>query len=263
MRVSFVLLPAAVPLDGEAIARSHLRRFPQATRLVPEPPGAHAGPLVLRLQDDSGDVMLMPAPIAIATGEVEAAAQLSLTALSESAGLAPHTAHVIVTFRGERERAPADEAFLLAQVTAAVAEATGAVGVYWGMGHVAHPAGFFIETVSELEQPLPALIGLSVASDAAGPSLLSVGMEQFGLPDMLVLADPRGASDAMGFLMDIQSYVLERGEALPDGDTVGRSAQERIQVRYVPSPADGSVQVVQLDLRRPGLWQRARRYFRS
>ena len=263
MRVCFVLLPAAAPLDTQAIARSHLQRFPGATRLVPGPPGADEGPLSLRLQDDSGELFLMPVPVPITTGEVEAAAQLSVTALSESAGLAPHAAHVIVTFRDGQQRAPAEEAFLLAQAAAAVAEATGAVGVYWGMGHVAHPADFFIETVTELEEPLPALLGLSIARDAAGLSLLSVGMTQFDLPDMLVLADARGGSDALGFLMDIQSYVLRRGTALPDADTVGRSEQERIQVRYVPSPAEPSVQVVQLDLRRPGLWQRMRKALRN
>jgi hypothetical protein len=128
---------------------------------------------------------------------------------------------------------------------------------------VAHPAAFFIETVSELDFPLPALTGLSAERDSKGLSILGVGMEQFGLPNMLVLADRNQGSEAMQFLFDMQGYVLRRGRALPDGDTVGRTAEERLKVRYVPSPADASVQVVQVDMRKPGLWARARQLLRN
>jgi hypothetical protein len=262
MRVSFVLLAESVPLDGGAIARCHLDQSPGATRLVAEEP-REDGVTCLRLQDDSGDVLLAPVPVPIATGEVEAAAALSLASYASQAGLAPHAAHVIVTFRDEARRSPAAEAHLLAQVTAAVAEATGAVGVYWGMGHVAHPAAFFIDAVRELAFPLPALTGLRAGRDGGGLSILGVGMEQFGLPDMLVLADRNQGSEAMQFLFDMQGYVLRRGKALPDGDTVGRSAEERFPVRYVPSPTNASVQVAQVDMRRPGLWARARQLLRN
>lgn len=262
MRVSFVLLSEAVSLNGEAIARSHLDQSPDATRLVPEEVG-EGGILCLRLQDDSGDVILAPVPAPIPTGEVESAATRSLANFSSEPGLAPHAAHVIVTFRDEAKRSPAAEAKLLAQVTAAVAQATGAVGVYWGMGHVAHPAAFFIDTVRELEFPLPVLTGLSVARDSKGLSFLSVGMDQFELPDVLLLADKAQGGGAIEFLFDLEGYALKRGKALPEGDTVGRTAEERFKVRYVPSPLDASVQVAQVDMRKPGLWTRARQLLRD
>lgn len=262
MRVSFVLLSEAVPLDGKAIARSHLDQSPGATRLVPEET-REDGITCLRLQDDSGDVILSPVPVPIATGEVEAAAARSLSALASMPGLAPHAAHVIVTFKDEAQRAPAAEAHLLAQVTAAVAHATGAVGVYWGMGYVAHPAAFFIDAVRELKFPLPALTGLSVGRDGNSLSILGMGMEQFGLPNMLVLADRAQGGEAMQFIFDMQGYVLRLGKPLPDGDTIGRTAEERFPVRYVPSPADPSVQVVRVDMRKPGLWARARQLLRN
>ncbi|MCY1021133.1 DUF4261 domain-containing protein [Pyxidicoccus sp. MSG2] len=262
MRVSFVLLSMAVPLDGEAISRSHLELSSEATRLVPEET-LEDGITSLRLQDGSGDVILAPVPVPIPTGEVEASAALSLASFASMPGLAPHAAHVIVTFRDEARRAPAAEALVLAQVTAAVAHATGAVGVYWGMGHVAHPAEFFIDAVRDLDLPLPALIGLSIVRDGKGLSVLSVGMEQFELPNMLVLADKAQGGEVIKFLFDMQGYVLKRGKALPDGDTVGRTAEERLRVRYVPSPTDASAQVVQVDMRKPGLWARARQFLHN
>ena len=39
-----------------------------------------------------------------------------------------------------------------------------------------------------------------------------------------------------------------RGEALPEGDTVGRTASEKLPVHYVPSPVDLKVKVWRVEL---------------
>lgn len=43
-------------------------------------------------------------------------------------------------------------------------------------------------------------------------------------------------------------YVAKRGEALSDGDTVGRTANEKLRARYQPSPADPTVEMWRVDL---------------
>jgi Domain of unknown function (DUF4261) len=48
---------------------------------------------------------------------------------------------------------------------------------------------------------------------------------------------------------DSLSYVTQRGEPLPDGDTIGREGGERVPVHYVPSPLDKSKQVWRIELR--------------
>jgi hypothetical protein len=56
-------------------------------------------------------------------------------------------------------------------------------------------------------------------------------------------------SDALGTFFDLLAYLADRGEALPEGDTVGRSAEERLPVHYVPSPVDPSKKVWRVEIR--------------
>jgi hypothetical protein len=69
------------------------------------------------------------------------------------------------------------------------------------------------------------------------------------LPD-LELTVPRSSydADAVDLLYDFLHYTITRGAAIPDGDTVGRSAEERLKVRYVRSPVDPEKKVWRVDL---------------
>ena len=69
-------------------------------------------------------------------------------------------------------------------------------------------------------------------------------MKQLDLPDLLLVAPDSAANEALGTLFDLLGYVAERGEQLPDGDTVGRTADEHLAVHYVPSPIDPSKKVL-------------------
>jgi hypothetical protein len=91
--------------------------------------------------------------------------------------------------------------------------------------------------------------GVSVARQKDGRlSLLSLGMKQLNLPDLLLIGGPSGANAAMATMFDLLAYVAQRGAALPDGDTVGRSAHEKLPVRYVSSPLDSTKKVWRVEL---------------
>jgi hypothetical protein len=63
------------------------------------------------------------------------------------------------------------------------------------------------------------------------------------------LVAPKSAGkDALATFFDLLAYLAERGEPLPEGDTVGRSADERLPVRYVPSPIDPGKTVWRVEL---------------
>jgi Domain of unknown function (DUF4261) len=74
-------------------------------------------------------------------------------------------------------------------------------------------------------------------------------MKQLELPDVFLVA-PSGKSDeAPPMLYDLLAYVVSRGRPLPDGDTVGRPAAEKLPVHYVPSPVDPKVKVLRVELK--------------
>jgi hypothetical protein len=75
-------------------------------------------------------------------------------------------------------------------------------------------------------------------------------MAQLELPDLL-LVGPSGEGNALVlFAFDLLSYVVSRGGAIPEGDTVGRTASEELPVVYVPSPIDSAVRVMKVELPR-------------
>ncbi len=47
-----------------------------------------------------------------------------------------------------------------------------------------------------------------------------------------------GKNGPLETFFDLLGYVAERGEHFPEGDTVGRTADEKLPVHYVSSPID-------------------------
>jgi hypothetical protein len=74
-------------------------------------------------------------------------------------------------------------------------------------------------------------------------------MKQLGLPELLLEAPKKSAGQALETFFNLLAYVAERGKALPEGDTVGRTADERLPVHYVPSPADPKEKVWRVELK--------------
>lgn len=91
--------------------------------------------------------------------------------------------------------------------------------------------------------------GVSIAREKDGRlSFLSLGMEQLKLPNLLLVAGESSKAVAVETLYDLLAYVAERGQPLPEGDTVGRSNDERLPVHYVESPINPKKKVWRVEL---------------
>lgn len=92
--------------------------------------------------------------------------------------------------------------------------------------------------------------GVSIVRDGESRvSLLSLGMKQLNLPDLLLTAPRGNLQSVVATFFDLLAYVAGRGKPLPEGDTVGRSEGERLPVHYVQSPTQPSEQVWRVDLK--------------
>lgn len=242
--LGFVLLERAAIPDTTAIIAAYEKLAPDGPTLgTPQTKDdiqtfTHGGAIA--------SVALMPMPVP--NGEADDHARFSVMALVTQWKLRPHAAHLMVmtlypgTSALERTRTAHR---LIAAV--ALAAGTNAVGVYVGNGGVTHEAAFYAETVADTPDAIVAWSGVSIARSGNRVSLLSMGMRQLGLPDVELTAETTPAGEAMGTLFDILLYVARRGAPIPEGDTVGQSATQRIPVRYLPSPIDASVKVMRVD----------------
>jgi hypothetical protein len=122
-----------------------------------------------------------------------------------------------------------------------------------GQRWATHDPAFFISVAQDpaLASRIMLWTGVSIASEADGRlSLLSLGMQQLDPPDLLlVAAQSTGGNGALATFFDLLAYVAQRGKPLPEGDTVGRNAEERLPVRYVPSPLEPSKKVWRVELK--------------
>jgi hypothetical protein len=188
--------------------------------------------------------VLMPLPVP--NGEAEAAARLSVARFVDASPMQTHRAHLLVALTSERESSLERSMTLLCCV-AAITGASNAVGVYLGSG-VAHPAHFFVEQ-TRAGFALMLLCGVVVVDDGRGRrQLLSRGMMQLGLPELLIKTRGAVDRDALALFFELVTLLARRGEPLPPRDTVGRDEHEKLRVRYEPSPLDATVPVWSVDL---------------
>ncbi|MBI5487698.1 MAG: DUF4261 domain-containing protein [Deltaproteobacteria bacterium] len=200
-------------------------------------------------KDDVLHVMLMP--IAIPNNEAEGNASLSPSGWNRDDPFPPYSAHLAVVYKPAAGRTQIQGLQHLTFALAALAEANGAVGVYWK--GVTHRTAYFVDMARTVEKPVPLWVGVGIARDGSDRiSMLSFGMEEFGLPNLRLTAPASAGAGAglIGDFFDMLVYVIDRGTPIPAGDSVGRTADERIPVRYEPSPVHPDTQVWRVDLER-------------
>ena len=191
-------------------------------------------------------VVLGPTPVP--KGEADHYAQFSLSSFRNGWKLPPHCAHLVVAMTPAVPASPLVRLSRFTSLLAAVTKCSPAVGVYWNNAGATHDSEFFLEIASRpgIVPRIMLWSGLSIAPEKEGRlSLLSLGMKQLDLPDILVTADGSSANTAAVTLFDLLSYVAERGEALPEGDTV---SEKRLPVHYVQSPIDSAKRVCRVEL---------------
>jgi hypothetical protein len=193
-------------------------------------------------------VAFVPAPVP--DGEAEQFVPYSISAVGSGWQLPEYPAHAMVTLMGDEDTVTIESLDLFTKVVAAVVESSTAVGVYWGATGATHNAEFVLD-VANAEGLLPVMLwnGISIADGGPGRlSMLSLGMEQLGLPNLMLTTPSERGNAAIEMMLDLLNFLIERGEPIPEGDTIGFTAEQRLPIRYETSPIDPEKQVWCVDL---------------
>lgn len=164
-------------------------------------------------------------------------------------------AHYVVTalrLDGEVE----DRDLQMAALTAVLVDASpDAVGAMLGHGAAFQKARLFSELtalgVEEGMLPAEVVIDVTAASEPGDRmSFLTHGMVRYGREELYVTCPVRGRG-ALDFVLSTTRWLyLERAKHLPTGDTIGRTADEKIVIQRVPSPTGSGPNVIRLGLAR-------------
>ena len=220
--------------------------------------------LTLGVSGASVRVLAVPGPVPNA--EADTSAFLSLSAVNGRWRLGKHAAHLALSLEGSmqtkgsgvlsrlsgatREANKLERLSVFTRVVAAVAKASGALGVHWAAGPVTHSPEFFEQVTKDTTVPLPLWLGVSLTPEPGGrTSVLSFGMQQLSLPDLL-LSGPSGEElpDTIDFFFSALATIAERGVAPHEGETIPRSLLSRPKVSYGTSPVEAGLEVWKLEL---------------
>ena len=251
MRFAFVLLSEPRLPKGEDVVRSFSAFGTKGQRVQLSKSEQKADSEILEFElNPNGKAFVMLLPTAVPNGEADDAVRFSLSAMGTGWKLPKHKAHLIVTC--DSSGASLESLSLLTSFLGAVVEASPAVGIYWGAASATHDPKFFLETAREPDIGFRIMLwtGVSMAREADGRvSLLSLGMDQLNLPDLFLIAPKSAGNSALEAFFNFLTYVANRGKPLPEGDTIGRSATEKLRVQYVPSPLDQKTKVWRVEIK--------------
>ena len=238
--VAFVLLERAIDPDADALVRA---ASVFGYTLVHEP--GSTGPCTFSIAGGGHlMIMLIPAPHPDAAEMPPALVGPSAEDLQRMQG------HYVIALMGAPDR-PRHEDTMLAQLTAATVHASPAIAAMLGHGVCFHRAEFFVKIVESEPAELPVMVCVDITR-AAEPreriSFLTHGMVRYGREEFFVTASQRGRG-ALDFLTGLMNWMLfDPNKQLPTGDTVGRTADERVLVQRVASPLGEGPEVIRLDL---------------
>jgi hypothetical protein len=205
--------------------------------------------LVFQFEDETAAVSLLAEPMP--PGEIQRAAAAAWywpTAAEKLARCGAQILVGVVPDAGDR----VESALRLTKLAAAVADAAHAEAVSWaaaGLVHAPDALAAYARQMSRQDLPLYLWIDFHLHAEADGScSLYTTGLAAFQSPEIEVYGSRREPQSLVARVYDIVHYLLLKGTVLHEGDTIGRSGEEKIEIHLGPSRRDLATRAVQLGL---------------
>lgn len=162
-----------------------------------------------------------------------------------------HEAHIVLSIMSDNpEKSVLDRVITLTRLTASVAKATNALGIYWGSGTLVQSPEYFINECIELDPnylPLDLWIDFRVEQQPGDKyNIITTGMDAFGHMEIEIINSSQPPFDSFEFAFNVGNYLLKNGPVINDGDTIGGDENQKIQVKYNKSVWDRPNQVMNI-----------------
>jgi hypothetical protein len=205
--------------------------------------------LVFRFEGETAAVSLLAESVPSAEVQRAAAAAWYWPAAAEAiAGSRAQVLVGVVPELGDR----LESALRLTKLAAAVAEAARAKGIFWaaaGLVHSPQALTGYAQQMSRQNLPLYVWIDFHVHAEPDGTTALyTTGLAAFQAPEIEVYGSRREPRALIARVYDIVHYLLVKGAVLHEGDTIGRSGEEKMEIHLAPSRRDLAKRVVQIAL---------------
>ena len=143
-----------------------------------------------------------------------------------------HTAHLIVTASGETE--PKNLAFQLTKAIEGILQCTDALGVYWGAATNIIQKDIFIEFSKNCSiEYLPLYLWIDFRcfkKEKTSYALFTTGMKALGFKEIEVFKSQKDCSALIDKSFNLAHYLLDNGDIIRSGHTIGFSKGEKIKI---------------------------------
>lgn len=252
-QIAFVMLDRPVTFDLQAVVDVMRRRYPGVTAQVITNPAADGEGTsqshLIRCGDEVVAVTNVDAPLPQdPDDEIWARATRTWPQASTVAG--DHGAHVIVALFGVVEN-PLREARALTAVIGGLLDAVpGCSAVMWAARVVRSAAMWKQDSLAAFDSypdyPILLWIDVTPIRGAAGLDAVTIGLSSFVDREIEFEIGRFEPTDALGKVAGLAAYLIEHGNVVSDGDTVGGSDTERIKVRHALSQRGGGMPVLRV-----------------
>jgi hypothetical protein len=166
-----------------------------------------------------------------------------------AATLRAHPSHVLIHLLDQEAR-PVERAMALTRLLAATAQASDALGIFWGPGRLVHPAKPFIElalAMTPSELPLYLWIDFRVEAEVNGSlRLFTTGLEPLGQLEIEVAGYRGDVGELRANVYNVAHYMLEGKKPINHGQSLGSENGPRMIGEFGTSLIDLEQEVLHL-----------------
>jgi hypothetical protein len=160
-----------------------------------------------------------------------------------------HTHHSIVGLLGDTGDIVKNHIWL-SQLVAAVATQADAAGIYWAEGTLVHEPQAFADqaaalTLGDIEPQLWVDLQLE-QNDDDSYRFFTTGLSSLNRPELEVDRSRKDPQEILQFCYAIICYLLNSGQEIKAGETIGRTEQEKVNVAFAPSMWNRDLEVMKL-----------------
>jgi len=171
--------------------------------------------------------------VPIPCGDIERTAQYAYNWQTALEDTKHHKSHLIISIvQGGEDQMKRFKIFT--QILCSVLRTTNAIGVYKGNQSLLIPKEDYLneaDAMSDEYLPLNLWIYFGLRVTDNGNSGYTYGLKEFNMTEMEIVNSSKSLKDIRGFLFNIAHYVLDYNVTFQDGQTVGGSQQEKIEIR--------------------------------
>ncbi len=157
-----------------------------------------------------------------------------------------HKSHLVVYGNGETTKK--EITIIVTRVCSSLLKIEDGIGVYWGSSSQVIQKDLFnnyAEMLKDGTSPVPIWIKTTgYQNDNERLYLYTIGLKDFGIRELEIENYLGDWNDGLSFLMEISNYLIENGQKIKNGDTVGSTEQEMITAKYKKSSLNKDENVI-------------------